>query len=112
MAAVFTHVASGSLIGGFKMVIGTIAMDSSYPTGGETLDLSEYFPGDSIYSLSSELSSGAGYILGHDGGTATAGKIEAWWADYDAGADGALIEVANTTDLSALTAVKVVIIGN
>jgi len=111
MAAVFTKTNERDLGGGMKLVLGTLAMDSSYPTNGEDLDLSAYFPGGTILFFSSEVTSSAGHILAHDGGSASAGKIEAYWCDYDAVADGALVEVANTTDLSGITAALCMIIG-
>jgi hypothetical protein len=111
MAAVFTKTNERDLGGGVKLLLGTLAMDSSYPTNGETVDLSSYFPGGSILFFAAEPTSSGAYVLAHDGGTATAGKIEAYYCDYDAVADGALIEVANTTDLSGITAAKCLILG-
>jgi len=111
MAASFTKSRERDLGGGMKLVYGTLAMDSSYPTNGEALDLSTYFPGGTIHLFLADLESSQGYILAHDGGTASGGKIKAYYADYDAAADGALIEVANTTDLSGITAAKVMILG-
>lgn len=106
MAAVFTKTNETDLGGGVKKIWGTLAMDSSYPTGGEAVDLSSYFPGASILCSGFDLVSSGLYLLAHDGGTPTAGKIEAYYCDYDAVADGIPIEVANTTDLSAITAAK------
>ena len=101
MAAVLTVSREQVLATGVKHIYGTLAMDSSYPTGGETLDLSDYFSNDLLFV---EISGPReGYILEHDGGTISAGKIMARYYDYDAAADGAAIEVAATTDLSAIT---------
>lgn len=112
MAAAFTHVATRDLGNGMKLVQGTLAMDSSYPTNGETVDLSSYFPGGSILFFMADTVSSKGFLLGHDYGTATAGKVKAYYLDYDAVADGAAIEVANTTDISTITAASCVIIGH
>lgn len=109
MAAVFTHVASGALIGGFKVVIGTIAMDNSYPTNGEVVDLSDYFGTAVYWGLGFDSN---GFILCHDRAAVATGCVEAFWADYDAVADGALVEVANTTNLAAITACPMIFIGN
>ena len=78
------------------MVTGKITFDSSYPTGGEALDLSKHMPNE-IEFISFE--SDDGYIFQYD---RTNKKILAYYFDYNAGADGAAIEVANTTDLSAV----------
>lgn len=77
-----------------------VAFDSSYPTGGETLEFS-FTPSIVIAEPNS------GYVFSYDH---TNSKLQAYYADYDAVADGALIEVADEADLSALTAVKVVAI--
>ena len=108
MAAVATILKEVPLLFGVKLVLGTLAMDSSYPTDGEAVDLSDSFEGGVIHLL---FGFGSGYIFDHDGGTPTAGKIKAWWFDYDAGADGAAIEVANTTDLSGITAAPFIAFG-
>lgn len=112
MAAVFTKTYERDLGNGVKLVTGTLAFDSSYPTGGEAVDLSSYFPGGTIIQVMADPCSSGGYVVGHDYGTPAAGKFMAYWCDYDAGADGALVQVTATTDLSALTAVHVTILGH
>ena len=112
MAAVFTKTYERDIGNGLKVVAGTLAMDSSYPTNGEAVDLSSYLPGGTIVHVAVDPASAGGYVIGHDYGTPTAGKFKAYYCDYDAGADGALIEVANTTDLSAITAAHVLVIGH
>lgn len=87
-----------------KEMFFTIDLDSSYPTGGEALDLS----GDFNDLLLVQIEPMAGYIFVYDYDNK---KVIAYYADYDAGADGALIEVADTTDLSALTGIRVLARG-
>ena len=112
MAAVYTNTQTRDLGNGLKLIRGTLAMDSSYPTDGETVDFSSYFPGGTILFFSCDPVSAGGYVLGHNYGTAAAGKVLAYYSDYDAVADGALIQVANTTNLSAITAAVCVVIGH
>ena len=50
------------------------------------------------------ISSENGYVLGFDKNT---GKIKAYYGDYDAVADGALIEVASDTDLGTFDFVAI-----
>lgn len=91
--------------GNLKVLTGTFDFDSSYPTGGEACDLSQYFKGDPLGAI---FAPKAGYVFEYD---ATNKKVKAYYADYDAAADGALIEVANTTNLSAVTGVPFIIWG-
>lgn len=98
--------------GGYKAVVKTIAFDNSYPTGGEQLgSAATAAAGAAALGLSSVLflqaESTAGYVFEYD----YAGKLLAYYADYNAGADGALIQVPNATDLSAVTGVRVLAIG-
>ena len=75
--------------------------EASYPTGGMLLSA----------GFAEKLKSGRtilGIIAGDCGGFVPvwepgAGAVKVYYADYDAGADGALIEVANTTNLSGTT---------
>lgn len=87
-----------------KEMFFTVDFDSSYPTGGEPLDLS----GDFKDLLFVHIEPKSGYIFEYD---YTSKKVLAYWNDADAGADAALIEVADTTDLSALTGVRVLARG-
>ena len=89
----------------YKIITGSLAFDSSYPTNGEPMDLSKQIPTD-IHMVIIEPS--AGYILQYD---YTNKKVKAYWNDYNAGADAALIEVTNTTDLSGLTDVRFMAVG-
>lgn len=90
-----------------KFVTGTFDFDSSYPTGGE-----------SITSIASEFTElfgvlfnpRLGYVFSVDY-TAGAQKVLAYYADNDAGADSALIQVPDTTNLSTVTGVRFLAYG-
>jgi len=91
-----------------------IDLDDSYPTNGEAIDLSSYFPGG-IKSV--QVGGRAGYVfevVESGSNTFASGKflLKAMYADYDAVADGALIEVANEDDLSSVTDVLVTVWGS
>ncbi|UCG88880.1 MAG: hypothetical protein JSW71_10225 [Gemmatimonadota bacterium] len=92
-------------LGGLKVVFGTITFDASYPTGGEAL-----VPGDfgfvrEIYALFVDA---GGVVCKYDAANDT---LMAYWCDYDAVADGVLIEVGNTEDISGLGALRFLAIG-
>ena len=89
-----------SIFGNKHVVIFDVDFGSSYPTGGEEL------PKSSIGLRNIDLlmaSPTAGYVFEYDYSNS---KLKAYYADYDAASDGALIEVANTTDLSGVTDVS------
>ena len=86
-----------------KMMIGSIDFDSSYPTGGEALDLSGDF--DTLHLVFFEA---APIICKYD---YTNKKVLAYWFDYDGSADAIAIQVADTTDLSAQTGIKFIAWG-
>lgn len=82
--------------------LGTIALDSSYPTGGEALDAS----GNERFAWLNAVSggttaSGGGRLYAWD---APNQKLVVYVGDNDAVADGPFAEVANAVDLSAVTA--------
>jgi hypothetical protein len=87
-----------------KRVTGTIAFDSSYPTNGELLQNSQLgldtVTGVLVYPTS-------GYVFEYVSSTK---KIKAY-QDNAVAAAAPLGEVANTTDLSALTAVSFEALG-
>ena len=107
MSLTITNNWNQPLTGGARLCSFTVTFDNSYPTGGETFDISGYFQGSPDVQVTGD----DGYVIEHDRGTAAAGKLVARYGDYDATADGALIDVANTTDLSAVI-VKVLVIGD
>jgi hypothetical protein len=82
----------------FRKVI-SVAFDSSYPTGGEDLDHESYDPNGGVF-LGAMCEADGTYHFVYD---ETNKKLMAIVT-----ATGA--EVANTTDLSALTAVPVVVL--
>lgn len=88
-----------------RMHVCTIAFDSSYPTGGEA------FTADNVGLTRIDgavIASNSGYQLVWDQANK---KILAYYADYDAVADGPLIQVPDTTSLAALTAVVGIFFG-
>jgi len=86
------------------IVTGKISFDSSYPTGGESLDLTDRL--QTVLAVFIENKSG--YIFEYD---YTNKKVKAYYGNYDQTSDGALTEVANTTDLSSITNVRFVAYG-
>ena len=104
MAATLTVHERIQLGGNKALIIGAVALDNSYPTGGEAIDSSS----DEAFQ----------YLLSAGGGTTAKGlglvfqwdeanqKLVVCW-NGDA-TPAALPEVTNTTDLSARTAVPVV----
>ena len=89
-----------------KMVVADLDFDSSYPTGGEPLT-PEDLGLSAIDFLIAEPA--AGYLFEYDH---TNEKLIARHFDYDAVADGAAIQVPNTTNLSAVTGVRVIAFGD
>lgn len=109
MALVVTIGSKSRIEGQFgpkTLVRGTIAFDNSYPTNGEALLLTQI--GLSVVDQM-KLFPYKGYTPEWDG---TNKKIKMFYADYDANADGALIEVADTGDLSTVTALPFEAIGD
>jgi hypothetical protein len=79
-----------ALARGLQFEFGTLAFDNSYPTGGEAVSFG--FTPDVVVVAPMD-----GYVFAWDSAN---GKVLA----YEAGADGAALdEVANETDLSAVT---------
>lgn len=99
---------SGLIAGlGFKSLV-DIAWDNSYAANGETCDVSGIFVNE-VYGavpIADTLDDGGyqcTYCRAASGAPAT-GVLQAYYGDNDAVADGALIEVADMTDVSAMTA--------
>src|SRR5688500_14893048 len=84
-----------------KFVTGTIAFDTSYPTGGESFtSIGDKFAGGVPQGIIFE--SKGGYTFSYD---YTNEKVIAYWVDTTV--DGAAqAQVANTTDLSSITGVR------
>lgn len=95
-----------SEVEGRRMHVVTIGFDDAYPTGGEPVTADNVGLTRIDQAI---ISPTAGYLLVWDQANS---KILAYYADYDAGADGALIEVPDTTDINAsLTAVVGIFFG-
>jgi hypothetical protein len=90
--------------GQLKILTGSIAFDDSYPTGGESMDISDMFNSLNIVLFESK----AGYVFEYDYGNK---KVKVMMGNNDGAADGPMVEVANETNLSALTAVKFLAVG-
>lgn len=103
MAAVATTQKSIKLSSGITLYMGTIALDSSYPTGGEAVDFGNNERMDFVVTAPS-----GGYVGLWD---AANQKLLQYYGDNNNAADGPLIEAPNTTDLSALTAIPFFGIG-
>ncbi len=86
------------------IMVGEIDFDSSYPTGGEALDLSGWIKS----LLFIQFESMGGYVFRYDH---TNSKVMAYWGDNDNAAHAVLAEVTDTTDLSALVGVKFLAVG-
>lgn len=91
------------VIGDRKEVIADVTFDSSYPTDGEALVGSQVSLGTELSYVSSGVAMKSdesdAVVVAYD---AAAGKLVAFQSTT--GAPNKLVEVANTTDLSAYTA--------
>lgn len=96
MGATVVAVSREEHFGAVKYISGTIVMSNSYATNGDTLDLSTFLSEIDIVLPGTR----SGYQFAWDKANK---KVKAFWNDFDAGADAALIEVTNTTDLSGQT---------
>ncbi len=79
-----------------RQAVTLITMDASYPTGGEAVTAAQLGLATVDVAM---CTSNTGHVAQYDKANA---KIKLYYADYDAVADGALIEVPNTTDVSAV----------
>lgn len=94
-------------IPGLKVKTYEIDFDASYPTGGEAWALSDDFD-----VIKAAIFEGRTRVFELTSKNKPAdSKVKAYFYDYDAAGDGVAIEVANTTDLSGVTKVGVVVIG-
>lgn len=96
MAATGTILESFDIGGNYKQYFGTIVPDDSWLAAGEVVD----FSGNERIDHLVVTGGGAGYVFQWD---AAGQKLLAYYADYDAVADGALVAVPDATDLDALT---------
>ena len=103
MAAVATVINKAQVPGLNKtFYFGTIAFDSTYPSGGEAIDLGSNERVDFMFCNAS-----GGYVPVWD---AANQKLLLYYGDNNNAADGPLIENA-TADVSALTAVPFLAFG-
>jgi len=82
-----------------------VDFDASYPTGGEALAASTLGMKKVEFLLAEPK---LGYVFEYDYANS---KLKAYWADFSATAAGALSEVADTTNLSAVADVRVFAVG-
>lgn len=99
--AVAITVSSRQNVGREKELRGTLALDSSYPTGGEAVDFNSVGL-TQVKDLAVDPVSGYVFTVAAGSGPSSR-KVLAYVTGASSGA--VLAEVANTTDLSALTAV-------
>jgi len=100
MAASVTVLTGPEVPGNRKMVTGTVAFDSSYPTGGEAVALADL--GLSRLDWLTAISTDGMHTVWD--GSSTDPKIQLFYADYDAAANGALIEVPNGSNTTGRVA--------
>jgi hypothetical protein len=86
--------------GSMRTTFGSLAMDSTYPTGGELFSPRQ-FGLCRLFNL--HVCPSKGFLFEVD---YAANKLKAYYADYDALSDGPLIQVANNVSLAALTACR------
>lgn len=97
--------AIGHVIGDLRLAIIDVTPDSSWLAAGEALVAADF----GLTTLMAVIcESKGGYVFTY---SRSAGKLLAYRADYDAVADGALIAVVDTTDISGIGAVRLVAIG-
>ena len=92
-----------------RMLRLTAAFDSSYPTGGESVNLSDYV--SEIVFAAAQPKNGYVFEIDEAGFAVGTLAIKVLHVDMDAVADSALVEVADTTNLASLTGVSVLVIG-
>lgn len=90
-----------SSIGSKWLATESIDLDSSYPTGGYSIDAKKFGVGD-IFTLQVVANNG-GYIYFYD---SVNKKLAVWTVTA-----GALAEVANGTDLSSITGLGIMVTG-
>lgn len=106
MALAYT-VSDSRVVGTEREVRGTVAFDASYPTGGESLSGLAAACGLSLVN-DVKFFPHEGFVFEWDSANA---KVLAYYGDNDNASDGALVQVPNTTDISAQAAVQFVAKG-
>lgn len=92
MAVSTATVGRETVFGDRKVTVTDVTFDGSYPTGGEPLSASAL----GLSSVAFVLPDGSadGFVFEYDYANET---LKAFFADYDAAADGALIELPDTS---------------
>lgn len=89
--------------GTYTLVIGTFTPDNSWLAAGEVISIT----GHSSNSIrSARFESKGGYIFRLDNTLGSSVKVLAYYGDNNNAADGPLIAVPDTTDISAIGAVE------
>lgn len=88
---------------GTKLCFATLTFDSSYASGGYAVTASD-FGLDEILAMFCNV--GSGYLAEYD---AANGKVKVLYADYDAVADGALIQAASSASLGSISVTALVV---
>lgn len=87
------------------VVTGQFDFDDKYPTGGESMDISAYFPNKVLGVL---FENKGGYVFEYDYNNK---KVIAYHGNNDGTSDGPLVEVGNETDLKTITGVRFIAYG-
>jgi hypothetical protein len=95
-----------SVFGNKRVVVANVDFDSSYPTGGEALAPSDFKLTKFDFVVAEPKS---GYVFNFDYAN---NKLKVFQGDNDNAADAPLVEVANTTNLSTLTDVRLFAFGH
>jgi hypothetical protein len=104
MAAVATVTERYGIGGTATLYVGTVAFDSSYPTGGEAIDLAGNESVDIMLCSHED-----GYSFLWDRANQ---KLLVYYVDNNAAGDSAQIQVPDTTDISSITACPFIAIGS
>lgn len=119
MATLTTIVKPNNVAPKLKVAVYQLAFDSSYPTGGEAIDISADF--DYVYSVNvggNDTAADNNYLfqaLLPSASTAVTSSnvlIQAIWDPADAGAAEDFVEVTNATDLSSIGQLSLVVFGS
>jgi hypothetical protein len=95
MGALTVTTSDRGVNGNKRWVRGSVAFSSSYATGGDTGLTAAALGLDAVEHM--EINGKATYLLEY---VNASGNVLAYYLDYDAAADGAAVQVPNTTDLS------------
>ena len=93
--------------GGMRWRIVDVTFDDSYPTGGEAVTAANFGLDTAIYGMFF-CGTVAGCVPEWDN---TNSKIKFYYADYDAVADGALIQLGSTSDLLDAGVLRILVLG-